>query len=700
MPAGKPNGKAKGAGRAKETDGAPANQQSTFQSPEERHPMKMQIKNKLILIGAIALFVTANEATSAELTADIAIHGDKPGAAISPTLYGIFYEDINYAGDGGLYAELVQNRSFEYRLMDPEKFSKRNPKTPLPPLFAWLPVERNGMTCKLAVAAERPLNPRNPNYVTLTLVGDGEAGIANTGFDGGIAVQAGAVYDFSLYARRTAGEAAPLTVSIETPDGTVLAKTTLSAPGGEWAKQESALTVAKAEPKARLVVTTTKAGTVDLDMISLFPRDTFKGRKNGLRKDLAEAIAAIQPKTLRFPGGCIVHGNGLANAYRWKDTVGDVAERKPNWNRWGYHQSYGLGYFEYMQFAEDIGATPLPILPAGVSCGFTKPFEFSKDGELSGWIQDCIDLVEFANGPVDSTWGKVRAEMGHPASFNLKYIGIGNEEHDTPEFRAIFPKFVTAMREKCPEIQIVGTSGLGPKIPLFDLMAATGVEITDEHYYMAPEWFVANRNRFDTVARKTPKVYVGEYASQGNTQFNAVAEAVYLAGIERNSDQVVMTAYAPLLARYDYTQWQKANLIWFDAERLVKTPNYHVQQLFSTNLGDHYLTNEVTFPSGAVENGKPPVLAVSPTLAGGKLFLKLANPMTTPVTANVSLRGLAGIQPQAQLTTLAGSKDAVNDAKSPDNIAPVVTTLAVGDQFKLTVPAMSVQILRIGATPL
>jgi alpha-L-arabinofuranosidase len=658
----------------------------------------MQIKNKLTLIAVSVLCSSSTAATCAELVADITIHGDKPAAAISPTLYGIFYEDINYAGDGGLYAELVQNRSFEYRLLEPGKFSMRNPKTPMPPLFSWMPVERNGMTCQLAVSGDHPLNSRNPHYVTLNLAGAGVAGIANTGYDGGITIQAGAAYDISLYARRSAGDAAPLTVSLETPEGAVLAKTTLAAPVGEWAKRESVLTVTRAEPKARLVVTTTNAGTVDLDMVSLFPRDTFKGRKNGLRKDLAEAIAAIRPKTLRFPGGCIVHGNGLANAYRWKDTVGDVAARKPNWNRWGYHQSYGLGYFEYMQFAEDIGATPLPILPGGVSCGFSKPFEFSKDSELSDWIQDCVDLVEFANGPVNSTWGKVRADMGHPASFNLKFIGIGNEEHDTPEFRAIFPKFVTAMREKCPEIQIVGTSGLGPKIPLFDLMAATGVEISDEHYYMPPEWFVANRNRFDTVARKAPKVYVGEYASQGNTLFNAVAEAVYLAGIERNSDQVVMTAYAPLLARYGFTQWQKANLIWFDAERLVKTPNYHVQQLFSSNLGDHYLTNEVTFPAGAVEKGKPPILAVSPTLAGGKLFLKLANPMTTPVTASVSLRGLAGIQPQAQLITLAGDKDAANDAKSPDNIAPVVSSLPVGEQFKLTVPAMSVQILRIGAT--
>jgi alpha-L-arabinofuranosidase len=253
------------------------------------------------------------------------------------------------------------------------------------------------------------------------------------------------------------------------------------------------------------------------------------------------------------------------------------------------------------------------------------------------------------------------------------------------------------MRDKCPGIQIVGTSGLGPGIPLFDLMEKTGTDISDEHYYEAPQWFIDHRNRFDTVARKSPKVYVGEYASNGNRQFNAVAEAVYLAGIERNCDQVVMTAYAPLLARYDYTQWKRANLIWFDADHLVKTPNYHVQQLFASNLGDRYLTNEVVFAADAAVDGKPPVLAVSPTFADkiGTLFIKLANPMTVPMTARFTAQGFPGILPQAQLTVLAGDKDAANDLKVPDHIAPVTSTMVVGSTFSMAVPAMSVQVLRI-----
>jgi alpha-L-arabinofuranosidase len=658
--------------------------------------MKFQkpIITKINLGLAIVALLSPSLPGAEALQASISIAAEKPRTAVSPTLYGIFYEDINYAADGGLYAEMVQNRSFEYHTED-----KRAKKaSALSPLCAWISVERKSMTCRISTATAHPLNERNPTYATLTLAGKGEAGVANTGYHGGIPVKAGAIYDVSLYARRGTGATAPLTVAIETADGTVLAQAILDAPGAAWAKQQTSLTVSRDEPKARLVVTTSAAGSLDLDMVSLFPRDTFKGRKNGLRKDLAEAIAAMHPTTVRFPGGCIVHGNGLANAYRWKDTVGDVATRKPNWSRWGYYQSYGLGYFEYMLFCEDIGAAPLPILPCGVSCGFLRPYQVAPEGELAAWIQDCVDLVEFANGPVTSTWGKVRADMGHPAPFNLRFVGIGNEEHDTPKMREYFPRFVAAMRAKCPDIQIVGTSGLGDEIPLFDLMSATGVDITDEHYYKPPQWFIDNRHRFDTVVRKAPKIYVGEYASHSNTQLSAVAEAVYLTGIERNSDQVVMTAYAPLLARIEDTPSRKANLIWFDGERVFKTPSYYVQQLFGSNLGDQYLANTVAFPDAATVDGKPPVLAVSPTLANkdGKLFIKVANPMAVPITARVTLQGLSGIQTEAQLTTLAGDKAAINSLTNPRQIAPVVTTIPAGASFNLTVPAMSVQILQLG----
>jgi alpha-L-arabinofuranosidase len=645
-------------------------------------------------LAAAALAAAGIAAAAEPLTAEIAIRADQPGTPVSPALYGIFFEDINYAADGGLYAEMVQNRSFEY-------YPASRAGTNLAPTAAWERVQRGGRTGELKVEIYAPLHPRNPNYAVVVLKGDaGEAGLANTGYGGGIPVAAGATYDLSLYARAQSGAIGPLRVALERANGEALAAAELKAPGAAWAKQEVSLTPAQGDPAARLVITTASSGTLCLDMVSLFPRDTFKGRKNGLRKDLAQAIADLHPRIVRFPGGCLVHGAGLDNAYFWKETVGPVEQRRPKWNRWGYHQTFGLGYFEFFQYCEDIGADALPILPAGVSCGFTKPFEVGSEEQIQDMIQDAIDLVEFANGPADSRWGRVRAEMGHPAPFGLKYVGLGNEEHDTTSFRAIFPRFVTALRAKHPEIRIVGTSGLGPGIPLFDLMEATGVDISDEHYYEKPEWFIENRNRFDAVKRGQTKIFVGEYASKGNRQFNAVAEAVYLAGIERNADHVVMGAYAPLLARYEYTQWTQANLIWFDNAAVVKTPNYWVQQLFSTHLGDRYLSNTVAFAAGAATaDGKPPVLAVSPTRAAkdGTLYLKLANPMAVPVSTRIAIQGLPGLSPQAELIQLAAAADAQNDRADPARVAPAVSMIAVGPSFTLEVPSTSVQVLTLRA---
>ncbi len=676
---------------------------SCLESP--RGPNQAAVSTAIALLVCIligGLKVSAANATAPVVTdggwhAEVAVHLDRPGRAVSPELYGVFYEDINYAADGGLYAELVQNRSFEYYpLTDP-----RNPQAAeMKPLFSWQTIERGGMKVKADAAILEPLNPRNPTYAVLTLTGgSGEGGLANRGYENGIPVRAGATYDVSLYARRPRGAAAPLRVTLETPDGAVLAEAELRAPGEAWSRQDTVLTVARSDPKARLVVTTKSAGVVMLDMISLFPRATFKGRKNGLRQDLAQAIADLKPKTFRFPGGCIVHGRGLGNAYRWKDSVGDVAQRRPNFNRWGYHQSYGLGYFEYFQFCEDIGAAALPILPCGVSCGFEKPFQVAQGPELDAWIQDAIDLVEFANGPAESPWGRVRAAMGHPAPFGLKYVGLGNEEHDTTSFREVFPRFVEALRRHHPHIQIVGTSGLGPNVPLFDLMQQTGVEIGDEHYYQPPEWFITNRNRFDAAPRTGPKIFVGEYASRGNTQFNAVAEAVYLTGIERNSDQVVMTAYAPLLARYGFVQWPRANLIWFDQDQLVKTPNFHVQQLFSMNQGDRSVENAVTIGGRPGQSGgEKPVLAVSTMLVSkdGTLIMKIANPGAEPVQTRIAITGAVAAGKTAELLLLAAPKDATNDREQPERVRPVASTIAAGRIFDYTVPAMSVQVIRVG----
>ncbi|WP_425395557.1 alpha-L-arabinofuranosidase C-terminal domain-containing protein [Aeoliella sp.] len=547
--------------------------------------------NRVLYLPLLLVLLTPATSRSAEVKVNVRV--DRPTAEISPVLYGLFFEDINYAADGGLYAELVQNRSFEYYSVGGWAANSER----LHPLYAWKKVERDGGEVQLKVESETPLNDNNTKFLTLTLDGSGAAGIENSGF-GGIVLEEGAKYDFSVYAKRTDDQEVPLKVELQTSEGDVLASGQVPRTSGEWEKYELTLSPNASADEAKLVLTTTGGGKLMLDMVSLIPQDTFKG--HGMRKDLAQALADLKPGFLRFPGGCIAHGHGLENAYRWKDSVGDVAERKPNWNLWGYHQTYGLGYFEYMQLCEDIGAEPLPVIPVGVCCGFRDPFEVVPMEQLHVWIDDALDLIEFANGPVDSKWGGLRAKMGHPEPFNLKYVCLGNEEHDTPECRERFPYFVEAIRERYPDIKIIGTSGLGPEIPLYDLMTTTNVYSSDEHYYMPPEWYLSNVHRFDNFDRSKPKVFVGEYASEGNTQYNAVAEAAYLTGVERNADIVDMTCYAPLFAKYGSTQWTKADLIWFDNKSLVKTPNYYVQQFFSTSKGDAYLENTVEMTGRAL----------------------------------------------------------------------------------------------------
>ena len=515
------------------------------------------------------------------------------GPELSPELYGLFFEDINFAADGGLYAELVQNRSFEYYpVQGGNPLSNR-----YHPLFSWEKVENGNGRCSLRVEKMIPLNRNNPNYLAINIqeAGDG-VGVKNSGFQG-IFVDKGEKYNFSVYARREGRQGGPVVVSLIDSDGNDCGSITIDRIGNDWRKYEAVITAEKTMDNASLSVTTKGNGTLYLDMVSLFPQKTYNERKNGLRKDLVQALKDLNPKFFRFPGGCIVHGHGLENAYRWKDSVGDVAERKGNWNRWGYHQTYGLGYYEYMLLCEDIGATALPVMPVGVSCGFNSPYQCVPMDELQPWIDDAVDLIEFANGPVTSKWGKLRKEMGHPEPFNLKYICLGNEEHDRKEFHERMPLFVEAVRKAHPEIKIIGNSGLSPNIPMYPFMKELQVHSSDEHYYESPDWFIKNHRRFDSFDRSGPKIFVGEYAShsgQGNALFNAVSEAAYLTGVERNGDIVEMTCYAPLFAKYERTQWPAADLIWFTNREVVKTPSYYVQQMFGCNKGDVYLPTEIS----------------------------------------------------------------------------------------------------------
>ena len=511
-------------------------------------------------------------------------------------LHGLFFEDINYAADGGLYAELVENRSFEHR----------------DSLYSWSEAPRGG-TGAIQVASEKPLNDANARYLRVqvrSVTGEG-FGVRNDGF-GGIPVQEGEKLQFSVHARRDKAFNGELIALLEDEQGRQIGRSRIRGVGPEWKRFHGTIRATGSTANARLLLLATAPGRVDLDMVSLFPEKTWKGRRNGMRADLGQKLAAMRPGFLRFPGGCIVEGRDLENAYRWKDTIGDIATRRQNWNLWAdpsrrdstahYHQTYGLGYFEYFQLCEDLGAEPVPVVNCGMACQ-ARSTEVVPLDQLGPWVQDALDLIEFANGPVTSTWGAKRAAMGHPKPFRMKYLGIGNEQWGEAYFER-YKIFYDAIKAKYPEIQLITTSGPGVDDELWRVAwsrfkSGTPAEIVDEHYYRAPQWFLQQTERYDSYDRKGPKVFAGEYAAhvpgRRNTLGTALAEAAYMTGLVRNADIVHMASYAPLLARAGFTQWAP-DLIWFDGARAYGTPSYHVQALFSQHRGDVVLPTEVETP--------------------------------------------------------------------------------------------------------
>ncbi len=559
--------------------------------------------------GLVALGFTAAAVGVHATEVRVRVDARAPGIAVAPTMHGLFFEDINHAADGGLYGELIENRSFEH--------ANR--------LHAWREIRRGAARGQLAIHGGDGLHANNPNYLRLLVELPGEGyGVANHGFDAGIPVREGAVYRFSVHARSAnPGTSVTLEVVLEGEDGRRLAGTKIEQIGDAWRKREVELRAAAADPKARLVVLLHETGAADLDMVSLFPAETFKGRRNGMRPDLAQALADMKPGFLRFPGGCIVEGHGLANAYRWKDTVGDVAERRQNWNLWRderspeYHQTYGLGFFEYFQLAEDLGAEALPVVNCGMACQARRGVHCAMD-ELGVWVQDALDLIEFANGPATSRWGAVRAAMGRAEPFGMKYLAVGNEQWNQEYFDR-YVVFHRAIRERHPEIKIVSTSG-----PFVDddlwrfawdrFKAGVPADLVDEHYYVPPSWLLANSDRYARYDRAGPKVFVGEFAAheagRRSTHRAALAEAAYMTGLLRNADVVEMAAYAPLLAKRGRAQWEP-NLIWFDSTRVLRTASYHVQALFGQNRPDR------VFPTSVEPAGAPPP---APT-AGGRIGL-------------------------------------------------------------------------------
>ena len=499
-------------------------------------------------------------------------------------LFGIFFEDLNHAADGGLYAELVQNRSFEFAPVDNPQYH---------PLYAWEKAEDGAGAC-LEIETERPFHPNSPHYLSLRAEGSGRAGIRNLGFGDGIFLKEGENYRFACYAAVPAGEGCPLFLRVEEDGGADCgAAAELTVSGKEWKKYELLLTARRTVTAGRLALTIPGGKGLLLDHISLFPEKTFRGRKNGLRADIAQLLADMKPKFMRFPGGCLVHDGSLDpedrdSMYRWKNTLGEPENRPARRSNWGYNQTLGLGYYEYFQFCEDIGAKPLPVLPGGYDPHHQR---ITPLDEMEPWIRDALDLIEFANGGTDTEWGAYRAKLGHPAPFGLEYLAIGNEEVGDAFFER-YALIHRAVREKYPEIKLINTASpfaAGTEYERgWKSALENGSDLIDEHYYMAPEWFLANHHRYDDFPKNGPKVFLGEYASWGNTWYNALVEASYMTGLERNAASVGLACYAPMLANASYVNW-RPDMIWFDNRRAYGTANYYVQKLFMNHQGSRRL---------------------------------------------------------------------------------------------------------------
>ncbi len=644
--------------------------------------------------------------TSTGITAQKTMKAPYGGKAISDKLIGIFFEDISSSADGGLYAELLQNGSFEYNA---------NERNGWGPSTAWKIIRPGHSLGKLDVFMTGGLNKNNPTYMRLhtervkefkDYKGWKGFGLQNDGFDG-ISVKAGANYDFSVFMRNI-GSAKQLRICLVEPQGhgkdpKLLADTIIDVNDTQWKKYSAVLTPNADSKKAALQILSLTLGDIDVDMLSLMPQDTYKG--HGLRKDLAEALENLHPKFMRFPGGCVVHGggDGFWNTYRWKTTIGPREERIGLKNTWGYHQSMGLGYYEYFQFCEDLGMQPVPILPCGVNCqgangGWnmwpTQAQDACPMSEMDEWVQDAIDLIEWANGdPAKSKWAKMRADAGHPKPFNLKYLGLGNEEKISPEFIERFKYMYERVTKAHPEIIIVGTAGPGshPGNPDYEagwkLAEELGMPIIDEHYYEPNKYFLESR-QYDKYPRdRQTKVYLGEYAAKDKKLIDALAEGLYLLHVERNGDVVCMTSYAPLFAKKNATNWNP-DLIYFDNERPYLTCSYYVQQMFGQSAGQYYYGDCVKIKDGTSLQEQSVVLNVKTR----QLFVKLCNASADSKTADINLSRF-GVKKTAIKTTISGNADDENNFdKQP--ITPRTETIKASKRMNVEMPAYSMQMIQ------
>jgi len=651
---------------------------------------------RLLAMGAV-LVSCATSSASAQSAKVFTIKANEVKAQVAPTMWGLFFEDINQGADGGLYAELVKNRSFEFDVAG----------------MGWKEIKDQNAQGTALYQNRGNVNPANRRYVQLKS-SSGRYGLANEGFKG-MGIKQGMQYDFSVLARQHEGSTGNLIIELVDEKNVVVGTATVKPTSTNWAKYTTTFVAKTTVPKASLNVMLAEKGGMDLDMISLFPRDTWKGRKNGLRADMVQLLADMKPGFLRFPGGCIVEGRTLDERFQWKKTIGNLEDRELIINRWNvefkhrlapdYFQSFGLGFFEYFQLCEDIGAAPLPILNAGMACQFNTAEVVPLD-ELQPYIQDALDLIEFANGPATSVWGKKRAEMGHPAPFKMTMIGVGNENWG-PQYIERLKVFTKAINDQYPDIKIVNSSGTDPNGDKFDYLdkelRAMNADIIDEHYYRAPQWFLENAARYDNYDRKGPKIFAGEYAAQSvriaspdnkNNWQCAMSEAAFMTGLERNADVVVMASYAPLFAHAEGWQWTP-DLIWVDNLRSYGTANYQVQKLFSLNKGTDVVP--VLLDNQAVTGQDGYYASATIDRKTNELILKVVNSSGKKQSGSFVIDGISKVQGKGSLTVLSSADlNAVNSFEVPEAISPKVSSIAIKNKkINLDLNPYSVNMVRV-----
>jgi len=662
---------------------------------------KYTVMNKMKTLFALSCtLILIYQNLSAQSEIDIVVEANKPGAVIQPTMWGIFFEDINFAADGGIYAEMVKNRSFEF----------------FEPLMGWAQPnsDRHSLNSKSGIATiiRGEGTTANKHFVRIQVNNSDGYVLINEGFRG-MGVKSGGDYNLSFSARLLSGISA-VNFQFINQKGASIGQTKVAVSATEWKEYEGTINASATDPKAKLKITFDGTGVMEMDMISLFPEDTWMGRPKGLRKDLVQLLADLDPGFLRFPGGCIVEGRTLDRRYQWKKTVGNIEDREMLVNRWNtefahrptpdYFQSFGLGFFEFFQLSEDLGAEPLPILSCGMACQFNTG-ELVPLAELGPYVQDAMDLIEFANGSVDSGWGKIRADMGHPETFNLKYVGVGNEQWG-PDYFDRLKIFTETIKAKYPEIIIVSGTGPFPDGEHFDYaeneLKKMNAEIVDEHYYRPPEWFLENADRYDSYDRDGYKIFAGEYAAQSvaiaspdnkNNWQCALSEAAYLTGLERNADIVWLTSYAPLLAHVDGWQWTP-DLIWFDNLQSYGTPNYYVQKMFSTNAGTRLLP---------ITSDDKPLIGQSNIYASSVLdenskayIVKIVNTGESTRSINIRLQGAKKLDKEGSWILLTSDQlNATNSITDPMNIFPKVNVVKVnGKKLSVSLPASSFSVFK------